>query len=47
MVNKNKKEATSKFYKKLDKLSQDAKEHPEDFIPLEEFLKCCPISQQT
>ncbi|MCL5877399.1 MAG: nucleotidyltransferase family protein [Candidatus Bathyarchaeota archaeon] len=41
------KKKTKRFYEKLDKLSQEAKDHPENFIPLEDFLKRYPITQPT
>jgi hypothetical protein len=46
MVVKEKK-ASQKFFKELDRRSQEAEDHPENLISFEDFLKKYPITQQT
>jgi hypothetical protein len=41
------KKASQKFFKELDKRSQEAEDHPENLIPFEDFQKKYPITQQT
>ena len=47
MVNVNERKKTRKFYDELEKRSQEAKEHPEECVPLEDILKRYPLNQQT
>jgi hypothetical protein len=42
-----KKNASQKFFKELDRLSQEAEDHPENLIPLNDILKKYPITEQT